>query len=290
MTQLTTTNASDLFRAEPHDYVPVSTGEVAYRRIGTGPDVLLVHGWPVSGATFRTLLPHLADHVTCHVIDLPGTGSSRFDPNTQFSVATHIEAVQSVLDQLELTDVAMVGHDSGGLIARHAMAGDSRLRAMGLIDTEQPQGMGWRFRSFLYASKLPGFGPVFGQLAGARNLRRNGLAFGKIFHDRDRLDGEFDEFFLSPLANNPARLQAATTLVNGFDTDYVFGLAEIHGQIAVPTVLVWGEHDAFFPRRWAEEMVGQFASAHLEIIEDAGLFSHEEQPKAVAEALLSVIA
>ena len=44
---------------------------------GTGPDVLFVHGWPVSGATFRTLLPHLVDHVTCHLFDFPSAGSSR---------------------------------------------------------------------------------------------------------------------------------------------------------------------------------------------------------------------
>ena len=34
----------------------------------------------------------------------------------------------------------MVGHDSGGLIARHALVGDPRLRAMALLDTEQPAG------------------------------------------------------------------------------------------------------------------------------------------------------
>ena len=289
MTQLTAQDAADLFRAEPHDTIPVSTGEVAYRRIGSGPDVLFVHGWPVSGATFRTLLPHLAEYVTCHIIDLPGTGSSRFNADDQFSLATHIEAVKSVVDHLDLNDVALVGHDSGGLIARHAMAGDSRLRALGLIDTEQPQGLGWRFKSFLKGSKLPGFGAVLGAVAGSRIARRNGLAFGKVFHDRDLLDGEFDEFVLEVLANDPRRLAAATTLIRSFDTDYVTRLEELHRMIDVPTVLVWGEHDAFFPRHWAEEMVGQFANARLEVIEGAGLFSHEEKPKAVAEALLSVL-
>lgn len=289
MTQLTATNAADLFRAEPHDYVPVSTGEVAYRRVGSGPDVLFVHGWPVSGATFRTLLPHLVDHVTCHIIDLPGTGSSRFKADEQFSLATHIEAVRTVVEYLDLNEVAVVGHDSGGLIARHAMAGDSRLRALGLIDTEQPQGLSWRFKSFLYGSKLPAFGSVLGWLAGSPKLRRNGLAFGKVFHDSDLLDGEYEEFVLDVLANDARRLAAATTAVRSFDADYVTQLSELHRQIDVPTVLVWGEHDAFFPRHWAEEMAGQFPNAYLEIIDGAGLFSHEERPKAVAEALLRVL-
>ncbi len=98
MPTMTTTDAADLFRAEPHRYLDVGAGEVAYRRAGSGPDVLFVHGWPVSGATFRLLLPHLVDHVTCHVIDLPSAGSSRFDDDTPLSVDQHIATVRRVVD------------------------------------------------------------------------------------------------------------------------------------------------------------------------------------------------
>lgn len=38
--------------------------------------------------------------------------------------------------------VAVVRHSSGGLIARHALTADPRVRAWGLIDTEQPWGRG----------------------------------------------------------------------------------------------------------------------------------------------------
>ena len=60
MPSLTPTEASDLFRRAPDTFLDVGAGEVAYRRVGEGPDVLFVHGWPVSGATFRKLLPHLS--------------------------------------------------------------------------------------------------------------------------------------------------------------------------------------------------------------------------------------
>ena len=125
MTTLTAAAASDLFRRDPDRWLDVGAGDAAYRRVGSGPDVLFVHGWPVSGATFRLLLPHLADHVTCHVIDFPSAGSSRFGADTTLSIGQHIETVRRVVDQLELDEIAVVGHDSGGLIARHAMAGDS---------------------------------------------------------------------------------------------------------------------------------------------------------------------
>ena len=60
-----------------------------------------------------------------------------------------------------LDDVAVVGHDSGGMIARHAVAGDPRLRAMGLIDTEQTHGLSLRFKLFLVIAVLL-FGAVVG--------------------------------------------------------------------------------------------------------------------------------
>ena len=289
MTTLTTAGAADLFRREPDRFLDVGAGEVAYRRVGSGPDVLFVHGWPVSGATFRTLLPHLAEHVTCHVIDLPGAGSSRFTADTTITVDTHIQSVRRVLDVLELNDVAVVGHDSGGMIARHAVAGDTRLRAMGLINTEQPHGLSWRFKSFIAIRHLPGVGGALGWVCGQRRLRRNPLVFGAAFADASLLDGEFDEFFLKPLHDLPARRDAAVRLLRSFDVQHVRDLAAVHGRIGVPVQLVWGEKDPFFPLAWAKEMVGTFADARLTVVEGAGLFSHEERPAEVAAALLPTL-
>lgn len=290
MPTLTPAAASDLFRAEPDRFLDVGAGEVAYRRVGSGPDVLFVHGWPVSGATFRLLLPHLADHVTCHVIDLPSSGSSRFDDTTPLSVDQHIASVRRVVDLLELDDVAVVGHDSGGMIARHAMAGDPRLRSLGLINTEQPQGLSWRFKLFLAGRRLPGFGGALGWLAGRPRLRRNPLVLGDAFADSSLLDGEFDEFFLRPLHEQPARLRAAIRVLRSFDAQHVHDLAAVHQRITVPVQLVWGDQDPFFPLARAEEMVATFPDARLEVIRGAGLFCHEERPAEVAAALLGVLA
>jgi haloalkane dehalogenase len=281
--------ASDLFRHQPDRFLDVGTGEVAYRCVGSGPDVLFVHGWPVSSATFRKLLPHLADHVTCHLIDLPGAGSSRFTADTPLTIENHIHSVRRTLDLLDLNDVAVVGHDSGGLIARHAVAGDARLRALGLIDTEQSTGLSWKFKSFIAGRRMPGFGAGLGWLAGRPRLRRNRLVLGDAFSDRSLLDGEFDEFFLQPLHRSRAHRDAAIRLLRSFDYELVHVLGELHRQIDVPVELVWGEHDRFFPVKWAEAMVADFPNAHLEVIKGAGLFAHEERPAEVAQALLPML-
>lgn len=282
-------DAADLFRREPHRYLEVGEGSVAYRRVGSGPDVLFVHGWPVSGATFRTLLPYLADHLTCHVIDLPGAGSSRFGPSTTLSLDQHIHTVRRVVDLLDLDAVAVVGHDSGGLVARHALAGDGRLRALGLINTEQPQGLSLRFRSFIAMRHLPGLGAGLGWVAGQRRLRRNPFVLGGAFADRSLLDGEFDEFFLRPLHEIPERRRAAVEVLRSFDVRHVHDLADLHRRLDVPVRLVWGDRDPFFPLAWAKEMVSTFPAADLTVVEGAGLFSHEERPADVAHALLPTL-
>jgi pimeloyl-ACP methyl ester carboxylesterase len=290
MSHLTDAAAADLFRREPDGFIDVGGAAVAHRVVGSGPDVLFVHGWPVSGATFRRLLPHLADHVTCHVIDLPGAGSSRFDASTPVSIDLHIESVRTVVDHLGLDAVAVVGHDSGGMIARHAMAGDGRLRAMGLIDTEQSRGTGWRFNSFLAIRRMPGLAAGLGWVAGARRVRRNGFVLGDAFVDRSLLDGEFDEFFLKPLHEQRDHRVAAARLLGTFHQRYVRALGDLHRRIDVPVQLVWGEHDKFFPVAGAREMVADFTDARLEVIAGTGLFAHEERPADVARALLPVLA
>ncbi|MEM1347790.1 MAG: alpha/beta hydrolase [Myxococcota bacterium] len=289
MTTLTAPQASQLFRDAPHDLIDVGEGAAAYRRVGAGPDVLFVHGWPASSATFRALLPFLTAHVTCHLVDLPGAGHSQFTRASTISVAQHIESVRRIVDALELEQYAVVAHDSGGMIARHALAGDPRMRAMVLVDTEQPQGLTWRFKQFLVMAHTPGFEHVLAWAANHKGLRKNKLLLGDAFADRSLLAGEFEEFFLAPLRDNPERRWAAGQLIKSFDTAHVYELAEIHQRITVPVQLVWGADDPFFPVEWAQEMVETFADATLRVVPGGKLFVHEEMPEDVSEVVLSAV-
>lgn len=287
---LTEAQASDLFRQPPDSFIDVGHGEVAYRKVGTGPDVIFSHGWPVSGATFRLLLPHLVDHVTCHIPDYVSAGSSRFTADSEVSIQGHIDALKATIDHLGLTEFSVVGHDSGGLIARHGVAGDPRLRGMGLINTEPATGVSWRFKMFLANRHVPGFGRALGWLAGKPALRRNKFVLGDAFTDRSLLDGEFDEFFLRPLNESRASQRTAIRLLKSFHFRFIDELADLHTRIDVPVQLVWGVDDPFFPIEAARKDVATFADGRLAEIEGAGLFSHEEKPAEVAAALLPVLA
>ena len=280
--------AADLFRRPPGRWVDVGAGAVAVRTVGQGPPVVLVHGWPVSGATFRQLLPELSPYLTCHVLDLVGAGDSRFDRTARIDLALHVRSVQAVLDDLAAPDVAVVGHDSGGLIARHAVAGDTRLRGMGLVGTEQLRPT-LLFRAFLAAGRLPGFGRLLGSAVVRPRLRRSPLLLGGAFHDASLLDGDFEELLLRPLHDDPDRQWAAGQLPGAFDRDYLRRLPEVHRAITAPVQLVYGQDDPFFPADRAREMVPSFADARLTVVPAARLFVHEERPREVAQALLPVL-
>lgn len=289
MTTLTATQASQLFREAPQDYIDVGAGEVAYRRVGSGPDVLFIHGWPVSGATYRRLLPHLAPHVTCHIVDLLGAGQSRFEAGMTLDVNTHIDAIPKIVDALGLESFAAVGHDSGGMFARHALAGHPRLRAMALLNTEQPQGLAWYFKQFLMFRYVPGYRSILPWLVNRPGLRKLELVLGGCFVDKSLIGGEFHEFFLEPLREHADRRWAAGELLKNFDTRFIHELGEVHARIDVPVQLVWADRDPFFPLDWAREMVDTFPNAAIRVIEDAKLFLHEERPEQVASAMLSTL-
>ena len=106
---------------------------MAYRKVGEGPDVVLSHGWPASGATFREMLPVLAESFTCHVIDHVGSGDSRFDRTTRISIPDHATRFRRLVDELGLEEFGVVGHNSGGMIARFALATDDRVRGWDLV-------------------------------------------------------------------------------------------------------------------------------------------------------------
>ena len=194
--------------------------------------------------------------------------------------------MRALPDRLGLDRFGVVGHDSGGLIARHALADDPGARAFGLIDSEHPNRPSAMFRAFVSTRRVPGGAAALGLIASRPAVARNRFVFGGAFVDRSLLGGQFDEFFLRPLREDRSRREAAARLLHTFDFDLVRTLGEVHRRIAVPVHLVWGEADPFFPVERAREMLEQFADAHLTVVPGAALFAHEERPAAVAAALL----
>lgn len=97
-------------------------------RQGSGPDLVLVHGWGLHSAVWRGVLPALAARFQVHSVDLPGCGGSRTIPAREFD-----EAV-GMLDEALPDDAIVCGWSLGALLAiALARRTPRRVRALALV-------------------------------------------------------------------------------------------------------------------------------------------------------------
>jgi haloacetate dehalogenase len=107
--------------------IETSEASIHGLKAGSGPAVLLLHGWPQTLLEWRVLAPQLARHFSVVITDLRGYGDSS-KPDAGADHAGYSKRA-SARDQLEVmralghTRFAVVGHDRGGRVA-HRMALD----------------------------------------------------------------------------------------------------------------------------------------------------------------------
>ena len=91
-----------------------------YRIVGSGPPLLLIHGYGVSGYIWQPTLPYLAQRHQVLVVDLPGYGRSRFTGPWRLRAIAPLLATW--LRQMDNSPVALMGQSMGGAIAIHLAA------------------------------------------------------------------------------------------------------------------------------------------------------------------------
>jgi pimeloyl-ACP methyl ester carboxylesterase len=123
----------------PAQTIDTGTARLPYLRFGSGPALLLVHGFPLSGFTWRKVLPELAQRYTCYALDLPGMGESEWTDATDFSFPGQGATLKSFVDRLGLDHYSILAQDTGGTFARYlALADSARVENLALINTEMP--------------------------------------------------------------------------------------------------------------------------------------------------------
>lgn len=273
--------------------IRVGDREIAYREEGSGPPLVLVHGWPLSSATWRKVVPGLAATHRCIAPDLLGAGCSRATSGDSLSLGAQAEIVRGVADALGLERFALVGHDSGGSIARAAaVAAPDRVTELVLADTEVPGHRPWPVVALQALGRVPGAAAGLGLVFGSRHLARSPLGFGTAFGDLPHFD--FDEFHaavLAPVARSADAARSCHRFLRDFDFGEIDRLRPRYDVLCMPTLVLWGERDRFFPlaegRRLAAMLPG---TVRFEVVPEAGLLVHEERPDAWVRAVQSFLA
>lgn len=261
-------------------FVLVGGLDLHYERTGkrTGRSVLLVHGLGDSTLTWRGVARLLGkagfDVVS---VDLRGSGYSEKPLGADMTTHALVEELANVVDLLDLDRPAVAGVSYGGLLAL-------------LLAARHPNKVGALIVSNALAYPEPINLPL--DLRLARHPLLNG--FGHWVMNRRALEAtfrawNFNEGYAGVVArvdehwrqlSLPNGKRAFMALVRGFDESVIARGAALYPMIRVPTLLLWGEREKWFPREQAERLVRAIKGARLQIVPGGMHLFMEEDPRA----------
>jgi pimeloyl-ACP methyl ester carboxylesterase len=240
-------------------------GDISYEVTGTGPVLLLSHGFGATSAMFAANVSALARH--CRVItwDLRGHGTSQSPPDPSCYPARNALAdMAALLDEVGADRAVLGGHSLGGYLSlAFALAHPDRVAGLVLIGT----------------------GPGFRNDA-ARDAwnRRAEATAGRLASDGMRALGDSSELHTNGHRDVSGLILAARGTLTQHDAHVINGLA----TIAVPALIVVGERDTHFLAA-ADYMSVKIPAARKVVIPGAGHAPNVDKPAEVNAELLAFL-
>lgn len=264
---------------------------VHWRKDGSGPAIVFLHGFPLAGATWDKVIARLRDRFTCYTLDLIGLGQSRSTAPQDFSSPGQGRAFQATLRTLGVDSYALAGNDTGGWIARElALLDVQRVSKLVLTNTEIPGHRPPWIPMYQTLAHVPKFGGLIGVFLSSRAFRRSPLAFGGCFYDLNLIEGDFHRRFVDSLINQPGRMDGAMQFLRQMKFVRLDEFAHLHRQLTMPVLFIWGADDPTFPEARARAMQSQFPNvAGFHSVPNAKLFVYEEHPQPVADLISSFL-
>ena len=238
--------------------VTVDGLNVAYFDEGSGPVVLLLHGWGAPAETYRLIIDHLAGY--CRVIapDLPGFGRSD-EPPEAWPPARFAAFVNAFATALGLTEAVLIGHSNGGRIALHLLTEECafQVKKVILMDAaglKPHRGFSYYWKVYTYKAAR-----WFFSLPGIRSL------FPDAVEKARRRRGSADYRAASPIMRQ--------SMVMAVNEDLTKRLPSVKAS----TLLIWGEKDTATPLCDGQKMEKLIPDAGLVTLAGAGHFAFAEQ-------------
>ena len=267
---------------------------LALSTTGSGPTVLLLHGWTGFKEAWGDLPEAIAAAgMRATSVDLPGWGESA-EPHRQRRDARGYADALDALVQLH-APVAIVGHSMGGQVAVVlAHRWPSFVSRLVLIATPVvPAHRGWRFpKTLVHAVGLPLIGRQFariGILVMARRRDRVLASYGRSVFDSSAMAGDdrweaLAERTAHGLRATPAG-QMAETLQNVARTD----LRPLLGEIQCQTLVVFGERDRSVNPANAPTIGRLIPNVEVLPVERAAHLPFLERPETVIPAIVAFL-
>jgi len=248
--------------------------------------IVLIHGMAGSSATWRYVMPTLAERFTVIAPDLLGHGASE-KPRGDYSLGAYASGIRDLLLALGHERATLVGQSLGGGVAmQFAYQFPERCERLVLASSG---GLGDEVNVTLRLLALPGaeyvlavgcnswihdFGAKIGDWLAHIGLRPS-PTLGQVWQSYGSLvDSEARTAFMHTLRSvvdvTGQRVSAA---------DRLYLAAE------VPTMIIWGDHDRIIPVEQGRATHDAIPGSRLEIFEGAGHFTQCDQPERFCEVL-----
>ncbi len=254
---------------------------VAYRELGSGPAVLLLHGWPTSSVLWRGVMPAIAEHNRVLAPDLPGFGASDKPVDARYDFDLLERALDGLLAALEIERVAVAGHDLGGPTALHwALDRPARVTGLALLNTLVYPELSPAVREFVATMSTPDTRDRITSPEGLADFMRLGVT------DDFDLPGEVIAAVQEPFASAEAR-QALARAAIGLDPRGFVDIAARLSSLTIPVRVIYGEQDRILAdvADTMNRVQRDLPQAQVTALSDCGHFLQEQQPTRVGELL-----
>lgn len=261
-----------------------STGAVRWNRLGEAgrQPLVLLHGTPFSSYVWRAVARSLARDHEVFVWDMPGYGTSEKFPDQDVSLAAQGRVFTELLDHWGLAEPVVVAHDFGGAVALRAhLLHGARYRALALVDPVALAPWGSPFFRLVrdHAEVFEALPPSLHRALVAEYV---GSASSAGLHPAvlERLVG--------PWLGEPGQ-SAFYRQIAQADQRHTDEIQDRYATIGVPTLVCWGEDDAWIPVAKGRELAAAVPGARLEPIGGAGHLVQEDAPAELTAALLAFL-
>ena len=268
--------------------IPVDGGTVSVNTGGSGPAVLLLHGYAESSRMWKPLAKMLAPGFTVIAPDLPGIGASSI-PKTGIDMKTSAERIHSAVNSLGHRKVRVVGHDIGLMVAyAYAAMYPQEVEKLALMDAFLP-GIGdwravydnpgiWHFRFY---------GPTPEALVKGRERTYFEHFWNDFAADKTRSIPEADRRAYTLEYARPGRMAAGFAYFASFPktaTDF----AELSKtQLAVPVLSIGGAKANGVALGEQVKLIAP--NAKVVVLENTGHWLMEERPQETMDALVAFL-
>ena len=255
-------------------------------RAGSGPPLILIHGFLAYSFSWRYNLDAFAESHTVYALDLAGVGFSERTRGLDVSLRGSAERLLRFMDALGIDSCDLVGTSHGGALSILAVSlAPERFDRLVLVDPVNPWSHFGRLRIRVFSTKA-GAACMKRIMPAARPLRA--WALKRMYADPRNIKPGTLEGYEAPL-KLPGVMDHLLGIVKTWRAD----LKEIEPALArivdKPVLLIWGERDGAVDPRSARELMKQLHNAQLKLFPGVGHLPYEEAPEGFNRVVLEFL-